>query len=145
MPAKTPSCKKEAVCKHVPEAPSCPEGQGSLKLTVSKWKSVLWSDKSKFDILIGNHGCCVFRNKEKGDLPACYDLTASMMVRGCIVHTVWAACMFWKALWMLKGVYKGFRATYALLQADIYFREGLVYFSRTINTTYCSYYNSMTS
>ncbi len=33
---------------------------------------------------------------------------------------------------MLKGVYKGFRATYALLQADIYFREGLVYFSRTM-------------
>ncbi len=28
-----------------------------LRLTVSKWKSVLWSDKSKFDILVGNHGC----------------------------------------------------------------------------------------
>ncbi len=26
-----------------------------LKWTVSKWKSVLWSDKSKFDILVGNH------------------------------------------------------------------------------------------
>ncbi len=29
------------------------------------------------------------------------------------VHIVWAACMFWKALWMLKGVYKGFRAIYS--------------------------------
>ncbi len=27
-----------------------------LKLTVSKRESVLWSDKSKFDILVGNHG-----------------------------------------------------------------------------------------
>ncbi len=26
-----------------------------LKRTVSKWKSVLWSDESKFDILVGNH------------------------------------------------------------------------------------------
>ncbi len=27
-----------------------------LKWTVSNWKSVLWSDESKFDILVGNHG-----------------------------------------------------------------------------------------
>ncbi len=27
-----------------------------LKWTVSKWKSVLWSDESKFDILVGNKG-----------------------------------------------------------------------------------------
>ncbi len=26
-----------------------------LKWTISKWKSVLWSDESKFDILVGNH------------------------------------------------------------------------------------------
>ncbi len=26
-----------------------------LKWTVSKWKSVIWSDASKFDILVGNH------------------------------------------------------------------------------------------
>ncbi len=30
--------------------------KGNLKWTVSKWKSVLWSDESKFDILVGNHG-----------------------------------------------------------------------------------------
>ncbi len=29
-----------------------------LKWTVSKWKSVLWSDESKFDIIVGNHGHC---------------------------------------------------------------------------------------
>ncbi len=27
-----------------------------LKWTVSKWKSVLWSDEFKFEILVGNHG-----------------------------------------------------------------------------------------
>ncbi len=43
-----------------------------LKWTVSKWKSVLWSDVSKFDILVGNHWCHVLRAKEEGDLPACY-------------------------------------------------------------------------
>ncbi len=37
----------------------------------SKYKSVLWSDKSKCDILIRNHGCRVLQAKEEGDLPAC--------------------------------------------------------------------------
>ncbi len=59
-----------------------------LKWTVSKWKSVLWSDKSKFDILVGNHGRCVLRAKEEGDLPACYQHSvqkpAYLMVWGCI-------------------------------------------------------------
>ncbi len=43
-----------------------------LKWTVSKWKSVLWSDESNLDILVGNHGCRVLRAKEEGDLPACH-------------------------------------------------------------------------
>ncbi len=85
MPTKALSCKNEAKCEHGPEAPSCPVGQGSFKVkvkvtvkwTVSKWKSVLWSDKSKFDILVGNHGRRVLRAKEEGDLP-------SLMVWGCI-------------------------------------------------------------
>ncbi len=59
-----------------------------LKWTVSKWKSVLWSDESKFDILVGNHGCRVLRAKEEGDLPACYQRSvqkpASLLVWGCI-------------------------------------------------------------
>ncbi len=85
MPTKALSCKKEAICEHGPEAPSCPAG---LKWTVSKWKSVLWSDESKFDILVGNHGCRVLRAKEEGDLPACHQRSvqkpASLMVWGCI-------------------------------------------------------------
>ncbi len=57
-----------------------------LKWTVSKWKSVLWSDESRFDILVGNHGRRVLRAKEEGDLPACYQHSvqkpASLMVWG---------------------------------------------------------------
>ncbi len=59
-----------------------------LKWTVSKWKSVLWSDESKFDILVVHHGRRVLRAKEEGDLPACYQRSvqkpASLMVWGCI-------------------------------------------------------------
>ncbi len=59
-----------------------------LKWTVSKWKSVLWSDKSKFDTLFGNDGRRVLWAKEEGDLPACYQRSvqkpASLMVWGCI-------------------------------------------------------------
>ncbi len=62
--------------------------KANLKWTVSKWNSVLWSDESKFDILVGNHGRCVLRAKEEGDLPACYQHSvqkpASLMVWGCI-------------------------------------------------------------
>ncbi len=65
-----------------------PWAKGHLKWTVSKWKSVLWSDESKFDIFVGNHGRRVLRAKEEKDLPACYQRSvqkpASLMVWGCI-------------------------------------------------------------
>ncbi len=59
-----------------------------LKWTVLKWKSVQWSDESKFDILVVNHRRRVLRANEDGDLPACYQHSvqkpASLMVRECI-------------------------------------------------------------
>ncbi len=59
-----------------------------LKWTVSKWKSVLWSDESKFVILVGNHRHRVLWAKEEGDLSACHQGSvqkpASLMVWGCI-------------------------------------------------------------
>ncbi len=59
-----------------------------LKWTVSKLKSVLWSDESKFDILVGNHGRRVLRVKEEGDLAECHQRSVqnpvSLMVWGCI-------------------------------------------------------------
>ncbi len=39
-----------------------------LNWTVSNWKSVLWSDESKCEIPVGNHGRRVFRAKVEGDL-----------------------------------------------------------------------------
>ncbi len=85
MPTKALSCKKEAIYEHSPEALSCPVGQGSFKIDFfSKSKSVLWSDETKFDIRVGNHGCCVLQAKEEGDPPACYQHSvqkpASLMV-----------------------------------------------------------------
>ncbi len=62
--------------------------KAQLKWTVSKQKSVLWSDESKFDILVGNHKRRVLRAKEVGELPVCYQCSvqkpASLMVWGCI-------------------------------------------------------------
>ncbi len=59
-----------------------------LKWTVSKWRSVLWSDESKFYILVGYHGRRVLQAKEEGKLLACYQRSvqkpASLMVWGCI-------------------------------------------------------------
>ncbi len=59
-----------------------------LKWTVSKWKSVLWSDEYKFDIFAGNYRLIILRAKEEGDFPACYQHSvqkpASLMVWGCI-------------------------------------------------------------
>ncbi len=62
-----------------------------LKWTISKWKRVLWSDESKFDILVRNHGRRVLQAKGGHGfvhLPACYQRSvqkpASLMVWGCI-------------------------------------------------------------
>ncbi len=74
-PTKPLSCKKEAICEHGPEAPSCPVGQGSFK-------------ESKFDILVGNNRRHVLRAKEEGDLQVRYQHSvqkpASLIVWGCI-------------------------------------------------------------
>ncbi len=81
MPTKSLLCKKEAICEH-----RVLWAKAHLKRTVSKWKSVLWSYESKFDIFIGNHGRRVLRTKEEGDLPASYQRSvqkpASLMVWG---------------------------------------------------------------
>ncbi len=74
-----------------------------------------------FTFSFGNHRRRVLRAKEERDLPACKQCSvqkpASLMVWGCINAYSMAVCIFWKALLKLKGIqYKGFRATYALLQ-----------------------------
>ncbi len=109
-----------------------------LKWTVSKWKSVLWSDKSKFDILVGNHRRRVLWAKKEGDLPACHQRSvqkpASLMV-WCIRFGQLACFGRHYECWK---VYKGFIATYAPLQMTCIS-------AGQCKTTYCSYYNSMAS
>ncbi len=36
MPTNAQSCKKETICEHGPEVPSCPVGQGSFKMDCFK-------------------------------------------------------------------------------------------------------------
>ncbi len=59
-----------------------------LKWTVAKWKTVLWSGESKFEVLFGKLGRHVIRTKEDKDNPSCYQRSvqkpASLMVWGCM-------------------------------------------------------------
>ncbi len=110
------------------------------KWTVSKWKSVLWSDESKFDILVGNHGRRVLRAKEEGDLPACYQRSvqkpASLMVWGCI------SAYGMGSLHILEGTMNAERYI-KVLEQHMLPSAGDMYFTGQCKTTYCSYYNSM--
>ncbi len=87
-----------------------------LKWTVSKWKSVLWSDDSKFDILVGNHGLHVFRAKGEEDLPACYQRSVQKLES---LMVWWSTSAYGMgSLHVLEGTkkaerYKDFRTTYA--------------------------------
>ncbi len=89
-------------------------------------------DECKFDILLGNHRCRVLQAKEEGDLAACYQHSvqkpASLMVWRCIraygmgslhVLEITNAERYIKVL-----------EQHMLPPDEIYFREGLVYFSR---------------
>ncbi len=91
-----------------------------LKQTVSKWKSVLWSDESKFDILVGNHRRHVLRAKEERDFPACHQRSAqkpaSLMVWGCISVYGMGSLPILESTMNAERYIKGFRATYAPLQ-----------------------------
>ncbi len=101
-----------------------------LKWTVSKWKSVLWSDESKFDILVGNHGCRVIRAKEEGDLPACYQHSvqkpASLMVWWCI------SAYGMGSLHVLEGTMNAERYIKFLEPHTVCSPPDNVYFSRTM-------------
>ncbi len=120
-----------------------------LKWTVSKWKGVLWSDESKFDILVGNHGRPVLRAKEEGDLPACYQRSvqkpASLMVWGCISAYGMGSLHVLEGTMNAERYIKGFRATYAPLQTTSISGKAVCISAGQCKTTYCSYYNSMAS
>ncbi len=65
-----------------------------LKWTVAKWKTVLWSDESKFEVLFGKLGRHVIRTKEDKDNPSCYQ--ASLMVWGCMSACGMGSLHIWK-------------------------------------------------
>ncbi len=71
-----------------------------LNWTVAKWKTVLWSDKSKFEVLFGKLGCHVIRTKEDKDNPSCYQRSvqkpASLMVWGCMSACGMPSLHIWK-------------------------------------------------
>ena len=74
--------KKKTIYQQDPNAAAF--SQAHFGWTEVKWKSVLWSDKSNFEILFGNHECCVFWAKAERNHPACHQHTvqkpAFMMV-----------------------------------------------------------------
>ncbi len=68
--------------------------------TVAKWKTVLWSDESKFEVLFGKLGRHVIRIKEDKDNPSCYQRSvqkpASLMVWGCMSACGMGSLHIWK-------------------------------------------------
>ncbi|KAK3546502.1 hypothetical protein QTP70_026357, partial [Hemibagrus guttatus] len=71
-----------------------------LKWTVAKWKTVLWSDETKFEVLFGKLGRHVIRTKEDKDNPSCYQRSvqkpASLMVWGCMSACGMGSLHIWK-------------------------------------------------
>lgn len=71
-----------------------------LKWTLAKWKTVLWSDESKFEVLFGKLGRHVIRTKEDKDNPSCYQRSvqkpASLMVWGCMSACGMGSLHIWK-------------------------------------------------
>ncbi len=87
------------------------------KVESFKVEKCLWSDESKFDILVGNHGRRVLRAKEEGDLPACHQFSSKASISDGMGSI--SACGM-GSLHVSEGamnaeMYKGLRATYAPL------------------------------
>ncbi len=118
-----------------------------LKWAVSKWKSVLWSDESKCDILVGNHRHLVLRAKKEGDLSACYQRSVqkppSLMVWGCI--TAYGV----GNLHVLEGTMNAERYIKVLEQHmlpsrwRVFQQDNAKPHTAAITTAYCSYYNRL--
>ncbi len=145
---KALSCKKEAICEHGPEAPSCPVGQGSFKMDCFKVEKCSMVRRVKFEILVGNHGHRVLRAKEEGDLPACYQRSvqkpAFLMVWGSI------SAYGMGSLHVLEGTMNAERYIKVLEQHMLpsrwcVFQGRPCVFQQDNAKPFCSYYNSMAS
>uniref|UniRef100_A0AAR2KXE1 Transposase Tc1-like domain-containing protein n=1 Tax=Pygocentrus nattereri TaxID=42514 RepID=A0AAR2KXE1_PYGNA len=73
--------------------------RGHLKWSVAKWKTVLWSDESRFKVLYGTLGRHVIRTTEDKDNPS-YQRSvqnpASLMVWGCMSACGMGSLHVWK-------------------------------------------------
>ncbi len=70
-----------------------------LKWTVAKWKTVLWSDESKFEVLFGKQGRHVIRTKEDKDNPSCYQRSVqkpASLIWGCMSACGIGSLHIWK-------------------------------------------------
>ncbi len=93
-----------------------------LKWTVAKWKTVLWSDESKFEVLFGKLGRHVIRTKEDKDNPSCYQRSVSeacisdgMGLHECVWHGQLTHLERNHQCWK---VYPSSRTTYAPIQTS---------------------------
>ena len=84
MPTKAPSSKRKSYLNTVQKNRRVLRAKTHLKWTVSKWESVLWSDESKSDVLVGNQGRRVHQDKEERDRPSSGLKPASLMVWRCL-------------------------------------------------------------
>ncbi len=133
MPTKALSCKKEAICEHGPEVPSCHGLFQSGKVFYGQT-----SPNLTFLLEITDAVSSGLKRRETSVLSA-FSSKASisdvMGVHKCIRYGQLACFGSHYECWK---VYKGFRATYAPLQTTCIS-------AGKCKTTYCSYYNSMAS
>ncbi len=120
-----------------------------LKWTVAKWKTVLWSDESKFEVLFGKLGRHVIRTKEDKDNPSCYQRSvqkpASLMVWGYMSVCGMGSLHIWKGTINadISKVYPSSRTTYAPIQTSSLSVKTLHFPTWQCQTTYCINYNIM--
>ncbi len=107
-----------------------------LKWTVAKWKTVLWSDESKFEVLFGKLGRHVIRTKEDKDNPSCYQRSvqkpASLMVWGCMSACGSGQLTHLERHHQCWKVYPSSRTTYAPIQTSSLSREDLAFSNMTM-------------
>lgn len=58
------------VRSHEAHTPLSLGGKSHSKRTEAKWKTILWSNESKMEILFGKHGRHILWSKEQRDHPA---------------------------------------------------------------------------
>ncbi|KAI5622210.1 hypothetical protein C0J50_18272, partial [Silurus asotus] len=92
--------KKKPCLNMIQKCRRCLWTKAHLKWTLAKWKTVLWSDKSKFEVLFGKLGNHVIQTKENKGNPSCCQRSvqrpASLMVWGCMSACGMGSLHIWK-------------------------------------------------